>query len=261
MAPHHATRIPMCSRVLKGRYYHDTAFLQATRKRHASSTWRAILAGRVQHGLIRRVVNEDDTATWGDRWISDHFDARPITPRVEGHPNRVSELLTDSGAWNVQTVRGLFLPIDAAAIFRQPLGRGDTDFWAWQPERFGTYTVRSAYKLISKRRWDASHGHQPSSSDDGLWKKVWKLNVPPPLPPQKSKLSGGGYYTNFYRRGKFSSGGISNQWPTVRFVGSLKNRSNACSWTARWQGNSGHKPNWQPVLRYLVCMMRLGLPT
>jgi hypothetical protein len=51
----------------------------------------------LQHGLIRRVVNEDDTAIWGDRWISDHFDARPITPRVEGHSNQVSELLTDSG--------------------------------------------------------------------------------------------------------------------------------------------------------------------
>jgi hypothetical protein len=93
----------LCARVLKGRYFHDMEFLRASRKKHASSTWRAILAGRevLQQGLIRRVVNGESTTIWGDRWISDHFDARPITPRVEGHSNLVSDLLSDSGAWNV----------------------------------------------------------------------------------------------------------------------------------------------------------------
>ncbi|CAD6337949.1 unnamed protein product [Miscanthus lutarioriparius] len=94
----------LCARVLKGRYYHDTKFLRTTRKKHASSTWRAILAGRdvQQRGLIRRVVDGDSTTIWGDRWIADHFDARPITPSVAGHPNLVSELLTTSGSWNVE---------------------------------------------------------------------------------------------------------------------------------------------------------------
>lgn len=47
----------LCARVLKGRYFHDMEFLRASRKKYASSTWRAILAGRevLQQGLIRRV--------------------------------------------------------------------------------------------------------------------------------------------------------------------------------------------------------------
>jgi len=171
----------LCARVLKGRYYHDTEFLRTTRKKHASSTWRAILAGRnvLQRGLIRRVVDGDSTAIWGDRWIADHFDARPITPRVAGHPNLVSEQLTTSGSWNVEAVRALVLPIDAAAILRQPLGQGDGDFWAWEPERSGIFSVRSAYKIIYRRKWEESFGHLPSSSDDAIWKKNWKLEVPP----------------------------------------------------------------------------------
>jgi len=62
----------LCARVLKGRYFHDTNFMRATRKKHASSTWRAILAGRevLQHGLIKRVVDEEFTDIWCDRWIT-----------------------------------------------------------------------------------------------------------------------------------------------------------------------------------------------
>lgn len=93
--------------------------------------------------------------------------------------NLVSDLLSDSGARNVGALRDLLLPIDVAAILRQPLGRGDADFWPWDPERFGVYTVRSAYKLIYKNKWEGSFGQQPSSSNDVLWRKVWKLDVPP----------------------------------------------------------------------------------
>lgn len=48
----------LCARVLKGRYFHDTDFLSATRKKHASHTWRAILEGRevLKMGLIRRIA-------------------------------------------------------------------------------------------------------------------------------------------------------------------------------------------------------------
>jgi hypothetical protein len=49
------------ARIHKGSYFHDTDFMQATRKKLASSTWRAILVGREalcnMHGLIRRVLN------------------------------------------------------------------------------------------------------------------------------------------------------------------------------------------------------------
>ena len=89
----------LCARVLKGRYFHDSDFMQARRKKHASSTWRAILAGReaLQTGLVKRVVDGVSTGIWTDKWLSNHFDGRPITP-MEGHGlTEVSELLTVSG--------------------------------------------------------------------------------------------------------------------------------------------------------------------
>lgn len=89
----------LCAKVLKGRYYHDSDFMQATRKRHASSTWRAIMVGReaLQIGLIKRVVDGNLTEIWRDRWISDHFDGRLITTQVNQNLETVSDLLTPSG--------------------------------------------------------------------------------------------------------------------------------------------------------------------
>lgn len=91
----------------------------------------------------------------------------------------VSELLTWSGQWNETLVREQFLPIDAEAILRQPLGRGQLDSWAWEKQRFGVYTVKSAYKLLYNQKMEGMVGHQPSSSYDRPWKSVWKLSVPP----------------------------------------------------------------------------------
>jgi hypothetical protein len=47
----------LCARVLKGRYFHDGNFLTSRRKKHASHTWRSIMAGRevLERGLIKRI--------------------------------------------------------------------------------------------------------------------------------------------------------------------------------------------------------------
>ncbi|GJM91105.1 hypothetical protein PR202_ga07449 [Eleusine coracana subsp. coracana] len=61
----------LCARILKGRYFHDGEFIHATRKKHASQTWRAIMAGRdvLQQGLIRRICNGVHTNIWSDRCL------------------------------------------------------------------------------------------------------------------------------------------------------------------------------------------------
>lgn len=64
----------LCARVLKGRYFYDGDFMTATRKKHASQTWRSILAGRevLSDGLIKRIGNGQGTHIWQDKWILNH---------------------------------------------------------------------------------------------------------------------------------------------------------------------------------------------
>lgn len=140
----------LCARVLKGRYYHDSDFLNATRRKHSSHTWRAILAGRevLQKGLVRRIGDGNDTRIWHDRWLPGHFNGKPITMPVQPQVSLVADLLTPSGCWNAGLIKQLFVAVDAHAILSTPVSGVGDDAWAWELERHGLYSVRSAYRRL-----------------------------------------------------------------------------------------------------------------
>jgi hypothetical protein len=173
----------LCARVLKGRYFHDSEFLTSTRKRHASQTWRAILAGRevLSSGLIKRIGNGSKTNIWRDRWLPNHFGGRPLTP-AEGHSvSSVSGLLSENGQWNEDLIMQNFIPVDAAVIMRTPTRILGEDVWAWEPEKHGVYSVKSAYRLLDKARIFNSDEQAASGSGNPCWQKIWKLKVPPKI--------------------------------------------------------------------------------
>lgn len=117
----------LCGRVLKGRYYHDTDFLSASRRKYASQTWRAILAGRevLTKGLLRRIWDGNLTNIWYDRWIPNHFDGKPLIRPAAPVLNSVSELITASGVWNEELIKHTFADIDAMAI----MSKADQRLW------------------------------------------------------------------------------------------------------------------------------------
>lgn len=142
----------LCARVLKGRYFHDSEFLDSSRKKHASHTWRAILASKevLHQGLIKRIGDGTTTNIWNDRWIPKYFDGRPLTPAAGQDVSMVSELLSDDGKWNEELIRETFIPIDADAILCIPLRVQDEDRWAWGLEKHGEYSVKSAYRKLEE---------------------------------------------------------------------------------------------------------------
>lgn len=170
----------LCARVLKGRYFHDSEFMQSTRKKHASHTWRSILAGKeaLLTGLFRRIGNGETTHIWNDRWIPKYFDGRPLTVAANQGVTMVSELIGDDGEWNEVLLREIFIPIDADAILSIPLRLQDEDRWAWKLEKHGEYSVKSAYRSLdeSNQRIDVLI---PGGSGDPTWSKIWSLCVPP----------------------------------------------------------------------------------
>ena len=166
----------LCARVLKGRYFHETNFMEATRKKHASQTWRAALAARdvLQHGLIKRISDGESTNIWRDRWLPKHITGKPITPGDGQELHRVSELMTASGQWNEDLIREIFFPIDAEAILQLPIRPRDGDVWAWEPERHGIYSVRSAYKLLDVGGERLRNGRTLQQSWNGHNTKICK---------------------------------------------------------------------------------------
>lgn len=66
----------------------------------------------------------------------------------------VDELFeADERAWDVQMVRQNFIGIDADEILKiRPSQTLDEDVIAWAMERSGTYSVRSAYRLLKEEQ-------------------------------------------------------------------------------------------------------------
>jgi hypothetical protein len=177
----------LCARVLKGKYYPQGYFMTATKKKNASHTWRAILAGRkvLEIGFIKRIGDGTSTKIWEDRLLSTGIRNKPICRRDRATATHVVDLLTEDGqAWNENALHQNLLPFDATAPQRIPFGRAQGDFWAWSREQLGLYTVRSSYCFLSETDMQ-SRAHiagAPSYSvadHDPRWVKLWKQKVLP----------------------------------------------------------------------------------
>lgn len=146
------------------------------------STWRAILAGQevLKKGLVRRVCDGSTTGIWLDRWLPSHFKGKPLTPAKGQSVDKVSDLMTSSGGWDESLIRDSFFPVDANAILKVPTNTRDEDFWAWEKEKHGNYSVKSAYQLLEDEQDRTVGNHDgPGVSDEQQWKLIWKLDVPP----------------------------------------------------------------------------------
>lgn len=72
-----------------------------------------------------------------------------------------------------------FSGIDADAILRTPIRGQGEDVWAWEPEKHGFYSVKSAYKLLDIARQQLQDEAPVGTSGDDTWRRIWKLDVPP----------------------------------------------------------------------------------
>ena len=111
---------------------------------------------------------------------------RPYGSISPNPPTYVSELITTvTASWNRQLVQQTFMPMDATVILGMPIcTRNITDFWAWFHEKNGTFTVKSAYKMLVATRnrreaWlEEVPGPSISRAEEGVWKTLWKTEVP-----------------------------------------------------------------------------------
>lgn len=110
-------------------------------------------------------------------------------------PIIVSELIDSSSAvWRVDKLQQNFLPSDVMAIRNMPLCTIPmAGFWAWQFEKKGEFSVRSAYHMLVSIRNNREDllGQRGSGSnaaaEEKCWTSLWNTQV-----PVKSKLFFGG---------------------------------------------------------------------
>lgn len=178
----------LCAQILKVVYFPQGSIFTAELGSRPSQVWRAILEGRdvLCQGLIRRIGDGTTTRIWTDNWIPRHATMRPLACLSANPPNLVSDLMDSTTAtWNRRVLDQTFLAADTSAILSIPLcTRRMNDFWAWNFERNGNFTVRSAYRMLAdtkRRREDWLEGNAGSSNYEAeakSWTSLWSVQVP-----------------------------------------------------------------------------------
>jgi hypothetical protein len=174
----------LCAKVLKGKYYPQGDFLSARKKKHASHTWRAILARwkALNLGLIKRIGDGTQTNVWTDNWIPEGIGFKPIYQKETATADRVSELINHVNmTWDQEALETNFIEADVQAVKRVPLGRSAADVWAWSGEKHGLYTVKLAYRVLADLETLQRQFKEGVRAllNNPIWKRLWRMKVPP----------------------------------------------------------------------------------
>jgi hypothetical protein len=151
------------------------------------------VAGRqaLQAGLIKRVGDGTSIFIWTDKWIPGTISMPPILKPADIEEVKTSELVTvsqlidsENWTWRSDLVRSVFVAPDAEVILNIPLrSGGGEDFYAWNHERSGVYSVKSAYRALvnQKERAALDEGTvtRTSENEQQMWTSLWKLKVVP----------------------------------------------------------------------------------
>lgn len=137
----------------------------------------------MKEGLIRRVGDGLTTEVWHDKWISGTVTMQPQGRLNDTSIHVVADLVDEnSGQWNVDLIRDTFIPPDADAILHMPRPWVQSeDFWAWEWERSGIFSVRSAYRGMIDRTTITNDDPCSSAGGTDVWRALWKLNVQPKI--------------------------------------------------------------------------------
>ncbi|KAL5574543.1 hypothetical protein UlMin_016242 [Ulmus minor] len=161
-----------------GFYFQKSSFLQVKVNSTSSFVWHSILWGRglYMQGLRRKIGSGEDTLIYHDGWLPRDEVFKISSPRVLGNFEKVSSLITSSGAWDSNLIRSSFHPDEAEAILSLPLPRRKVqDSSLWHYDKSGHYTVRSGYWLASNSKGIPSSS---TPSHTSWWQRFWRLRIP-----------------------------------------------------------------------------------
>jgi len=104
-----------------------------------------------------------------------------LTHRGNNLTTNVEELINPvDGNWDEQMIRDLFWPVDVHRILQIPLSAGREDIVAWNFNRNGLFSIRSAYhqQWMYKFRGNLIQEQASGIGDEKVWEKLWQLQIP-----------------------------------------------------------------------------------
>ncbi|GMI66103.1 hypothetical protein HRI_000279600 [Hibiscus trionum] len=173
----------LISKVLKGRYYPTSNFLNASLGSNPSYTWKSIWCtrGLLEKGYGWRIGDGKSVNIWTDPWLLDTATGRLHVLNSNPSYSKVSELINStSNSWNRDIINSIFNPAQASSILSIQLPHySREDLIIWRADKSGMYSVRSGYKLLCGVQYMTDRSGTLQQSDTpSIFKNLWTANLP-----------------------------------------------------------------------------------
>jgi hypothetical protein len=146
----------LCARTLKARYYPNGNILDTVFATDPSLVWRGVEFGLelLKKGIISRIGNGRNRQILQGQWIPRKNGLKIIGLKKNSRRRWVNQLIIPgTKSWNTTLLRELFHEHDVEAILRIEIPQKDTSGCiAWNFEKSGLFTVKSAYQLALKMK-------------------------------------------------------------------------------------------------------------
>jgi hypothetical protein len=174
----------LSAKLLRAIYFPRGNLLDTVFKADASLVWRGIEHGLelLKQGIVWRIGDGESVRIWRDGWLPRKTGLKITSQRNSSRLIKVKSLINGDQQWRRDLVNETFFPHDAMHILNikwptTPM----KDMPAWNFEKNGNFTVRSAYRLAYNLAHSGSISQGISltgDADRALWKCVWSAPVP-----------------------------------------------------------------------------------
>ena len=169
----------LASKVLKGKYFPHSDFMQARVGNQPSFVWRSILWGRelLAKGLRWRVGNGSSIRVFHDPWLPRPHSFRTATKATPATTDLMVADLIDASSGSWKLVDNTLWPVDKDLVLKVSLGNfSHEDKRIWHFDKEGVFTVKYGYRVgLDVRRIVSSSGQ---SGVGGWRRKLWNLQIP-----------------------------------------------------------------------------------
>ena len=166
-------------RVYKSRYFPNCTFMDAELGSNSSYVWRSSLVAReiICEGPKWEVGDGRTIGVTTHKWLSH----KPIFLGEQQPALKVKDLKdSDTGQWDREKIFGLFAHRTRMEIMSTPLRRTNTrDVLIWKENKSQSFTVKPAYQVAFRMKETTQIEHSTARTERHLWRKLWRLNVPP----------------------------------------------------------------------------------
>lgn len=176
---------PSCllSRILKGKYFAETTFLEATTKSVESHGWQGLIIGidLILKNSGWAIGDGESTKIWSEPWLSFTEQRRPMGPPPEAQLDMtVAQLLQPNRQdWNIEAIRQVLSQEEETILSLKPSRTGSRDKLIWLGTSTGEYTTRSGYETALKL--STATLEDPHLSDINWKAYIWKLHTTPKI--------------------------------------------------------------------------------